>query len=249
VKDAGTLADYRAAWQAKPGLRAVYEDCYRRILEACAPQGRILEIGGGVGNLKEFRPDIISSDVQFASWLDVVADAQRLPFASASIGNIVLFDVLHHLERPRLFLAEAARVLEPGGRIVLCEPAITPLSHLFYRLFHPEPVILGADPLIEGPLTPGRDPYDSNQAIPWLLFGRERARLETLLPELRVRPPQLFSLVAYPLSGGFRPWSALPAPMARPLLRIERGLEPFLGRLAAFRMLGVIERRGEPARA
>lgn len=237
------LADHRSLWQAKPVLRAVYEDCYRRLMAHCAPGGPSLEIGGGTGNLKAFKRDIVSSDIQFAPWLDVVADAHRLPFAAASFRNLVLFDVLHHLERPRLFLAEAARVLAPGGRIVVCEPAITPLSYPFYRFFHPEPVELGADPLAEGALTRARDPYDSNQAVPTRLFGRDRARLEALVPALAVVACERFGLLAYPLSGGFRPWSALPAGLAAPLLGLERRLERHLGPLMGFRLLGVIERR------
>ncbi|MFI4987752.1 MAG: class I SAM-dependent methyltransferase, partial [Alphaproteobacteria bacterium] len=207
----GRLAAHRALWQAKPGLRAVYEDCYRRIVARCASGGRTLEIGGGTGNLKAYRADIVASDIQFAPWLDLVADAHRLPLAPASLRNLVLFDVLHHLERPRLFLAEAARVLESGGRLVVCEPAVTPLSYPFYRFLHSEPVRLGDDPLDEGALSPARDPYDSNQAIPTRLFGRDRARLEALVPQLKVIACQRFGFFAYPLSGGFRPWSALPS--------------------------------------
>ena len=237
------LAEHCARWQAKPVLRAVYEDCYRRIIAHCAPGGRTLEIGGGTGNLKAFLPGILSADIQFAPWLDLVADAHRLPFAAESIRNLVLFDVLHHLERPRLFLGEAARVLEPGGRVVACEPAITPLSYPFYRLFHHEPVRLAEDPLADGALSPMRDPYESNQAIPTRLFGRDRARLEALVPALKLVACERFGLLAYPLSGGFQPWSALPVPLAAPLLRLERRLEPRLGPLMGFRLLGVLERR------
>lgn len=237
------LTEHRRLWQSKPVLRAIYEDCYRRIVAKCAPGGPTLEIGGGTGNLKAFLPDIVATDIQFAPWLDLVADAHHLPFAAASFRNLVLFDVLHHLERPRMFLSEVARVLRPGGRLVVCEPAITPLSYPFYRFFHPEPVRLGDDPLAEGDLSPHRDPYDSNQAIPSRLFGRDRARLEALFPELRVLSCSAFSLVAYPLSGGFRSWSLLPSAIVAPLLKLERALEPAIGSLVAFRLLGVIERR------
>ena len=225
------LREYRDIWQAKPVLRAVYADCYRRIVEQCVP-GPTLEVGGGTGNLKAYRSHIVASDVQFAPWLDVVADAQRLPFATGAFANIVLFDVLHHLERPRLFLMEAARVLTPGGRVVLVEPAITPLSYPFYRFLHPESVRLRDDPLADGALSPGRDPYDANQAIPTLLFGRCRARLEALLGGRLVRLDH-FGLFAYPLSGGFRSWSLLPVSLVGPLLRLEAAIAPLVGRLGA----------------
>ncbi len=234
------LHEHQVIWQRKPVLRQIYEDCYRRIAARCRP-GPTLEIGGGVGNLKSFIPEVVTTDIQSAEWLDLVADAHRLPFANDAFANIVMFDVLHHLERPRLFLQEAIRVIRCGGRLVVCEPAITPVSYLFYKFLHPEPVLLAADPLAEGGLSSDRDPYDANQAIPTRLFGRDRARLERLFPDLRIGERVLFSLFAYPLSGGFRSWSALPAGWVGPLLRLEDRLLPLLGRVMAFRLLGVID--------
>ncbi|MGA3308119.1 MAG: class I SAM-dependent methyltransferase [Xanthobacteraceae bacterium] len=235
--------EYRIVWDEKPALRAIYRAYYQEILERCRP-GRTLEIGGGSGNLKSFVPAVISTDILSAPWLDAVADAQRLPFASDSFDNIVLFDVLHHIERPRMFFDEAARVLRPGARIVMVEPAITPLSGVFYRTFHPEAVIMSADPLLDGPLDPSRDAFEANQAIPTLLFSRQKARFAAEFPALRLIETRRLSLFAYPLSGGFRPWSLLPAGLVQPLLRIERWLEPMLGWFMAIRMILVIERRG-----
>ena len=137
---------YREIWDRKPVLRAIYGDIYRRMLDAVMP-GPILEIGGGSGNFKLFAPDVISSDILPAPWLDLVCDAQRLPFADASFANIVMVDVLHHIENPLRFFQEALRVLRPNGRLIFCEPAITPLSGVFYRLFHDEPVDMSVNPL------------------------------------------------------------------------------------------------------
>ncbi len=235
-------ADFRAVWEQKPALRAVYADLYRQIARRCRP-GRTLEIGGGSGNLKAFAPDVISTDIQWAPWLDAAADAHQLPFAAGSFANVVLFDVLHHLERPRRVLVEAARVLTPGGRLVMVEPAITPLSFVFYKLFHREPVDMAVDPLADGALTPGRDPYLSNQAVPTLLFGRFGRALAGAVPTLELGERRSISLWAYPLSGGFQRWSLLPAAAAPALLAIEHALEPLLGRLIGFRLLVVLERR------
>ncbi len=240
------LATDRAAWKAKPVLREVYGDCYRRMAAACRP-GRTLEIGGGTGNLKEFAEttglDVISSDIQAAPWLDVVCDAHALPFARGSLDNIVMFDVLHHLHRPRRFFTEAERALATGGRIVMVEPAITPLSWPFYKFFHPEPVRLADDPLAEGDPDRARDPYEANQAIPTLLFRRHARRFTRVFTGLAVHEVRLFSLFTYPLSGGFRRWSLIPGSWARPLLSVENALEPVLGQLMGFRIFAVIERR------
>jgi SAM-dependent methyltransferase len=236
--------DYRIVWEDKPALRAIYHANYKEILARCRP-GQTLEIGAGSGNLKNFMPAVISTDILPAPWLDALADAHHLPFGAASFDNIAMFDVLHHLERPRMFFQEAERVLRPRGRIVMMEPAITPLSGLFYRNFHPEPVIMSADPLLGGPLDPMRDAFEANQAIPTLLFSRQKLRFATEFPALLLLESRRLDLFSYPLSGGFRRWSLLPTGLVQALLRIERWLEPILGWFMAFRMIVVIERRGE----
>jgi SAM-dependent methyltransferase len=237
-----SLQNVRELWQRKPALRAIYSDIYRRMLEVSVP-GPILEIGGGSGNFKEFAANAVSTDILPAPWLDVVCDAQRLPFAAGSFANVMMIDVLHHIERPVYALAEAGRVLRPGGRLIFCEPAITPLSGPFYRNFHPEPVDMSADPLADGDITLGKDPWLSNQAIPTLLVGRYRKDLARTVPTLIPGKVELFSFLAYPLSGGFRPWSLLPKAMTEPLLKLEWSMRKIMGRLAAFRLLAIYERR------
>lgn len=237
------LADYRSVWDRKPSLRVVYDDFYDRIAACCRP-GRTLEIGGGIGNLKQKIDDVLATDVQFAPWLDCIADAQRLPFAAGSLDNIVMVDVLHHVQFPLMFFREADRVLRTHGRVIMVEPAITWLSTLFYRLLHPEPVIMSADPLISGSPDPKRDPYAANQAIPTLIATRDRMRFHRLFPHLRIVRTEWFSLAAYPLTGGFKPWSLLTERLARALLAAERRIEPLVGRAISFRMLLVIEKTG-----
>ncbi len=70
-----------------------------------------------------------------------------------------------------------------------------------------------------------------------------RARLEVLVPELRVVSVQWLSLFAYPLSGGFKPWSLCPPALVRPALVIEERALSVLGPLMGFRLMAVLERR------
>ena len=233
--------EYRSVWDRKPVLRVVYSDIYRRIINATMP-GPILEIGGGSGNFKQFAPATISTDIMPAPWLDAVCDAQRLPFAAEAFANVVMVDVLHHIEYPARAMNEFARVLRRGGRLIFCEPAITPLSGIFYRLFHEEPVDMSADPLEEGALTQNKNPWDSNQALPTLLTGRYRAQTQKAVPDLALRSVQRFSFLGYPLSGGFKPWSLLPEAIAPALLRAEWSVRTVLGPLAAFRLLAIYEK-------
>jgi SAM-dependent methyltransferase len=234
---------HRQIWESKLVLREVYSDLYRKIVKACGP-GKIVEVGGGSGNLKEFAPSVISFDIVPTSWLDCVADAQRLPFASGSIGNLVLFDVLHHIEVPARFLAEAVRALLPGGRIIMVEPAITPLSWVFYSLIHEEPVIMSANPLLDKEPDPQRHPFASNQAIPTLLVTRHKKFLEQRFPVLNIVKQEWLSLLCYPLSGGFKSWSLLPAALVRMLLPFEDAVAPIIGRWIGFRLFVVLEKHG-----
>ena len=236
------LDDYQRVWEQKPLLRRIYNDMYDRIAASCV-RGTTVEIGGGIGQFKSRFPDVIATDIQKAPWLDLVTDAQNLPFAANSIANIVMVDVLHHVEFPLLFLREADRVLRRGGRLVMAEPAITWGSSLFYRLFHHEPVRINEDPLTVGKPDATRDPYNSNQAIPTLLVSREHRRLEDLLPSLRLIRTDWFSLWVYPLSGGFKSWSLLSDRTGNLILGLEKKLEPMLGRFLAFRLLIIMEKQ------
>ena len=50
------------------------------------------------------------------------AEATALPFRGASFRTVFVRDLLHHMPDPAPVLAEAMRVLAPGGRFLLLEP-------------------------------------------------------------------------------------------------------------------------------
>jgi SAM-dependent methyltransferase len=234
---------HRSQWGKKRSIRLLYWDFHRQLLDSC-PEGRVLDIGGGTAHIKEFRPDIVSTDILSFPGIDVVADAHRLPFPDEVFSGVVMLDVLHHLERPIEFLKEASRVLKPGGRLAMIEPAMTAVARRFYYYFHDEPVDMDADPFALVAINPDRDPFDANQAIPTLLFASSAAceRIEKEIPSLRVRNVKWLSLFAYPMSGGFQSWSLMPAPLVRPILAFEEKVPEAVRRQIAFRMMVVIER-------
>jgi SAM-dependent methyltransferase len=236
--------EHRRAWDENPALRALYAEWYGRIAAALPPAavGPRVEIGSGPGFARQFIPDLELTDLVRAPWHNREVSAEALPYGDASLGAIVLFDVLHHLPSPRKFFAEVLRVLRPGARLVMCEPYVSPVSYPVYKLFHDEPLALRVDPLADQIGTDARDPFDSNQAIPTLLFGRARAAFESAFPTLAIRAVEYFAGLSYPASGGFSRWPILPMTFWSALHRWEARLPAALQRWAAFRMLVVIER-------
>jgi SAM-dependent methyltransferase len=54
--------------------------------------------------------------------LDVAGDIRRLPFGDASVEAAMCVEVIEHVYETREFLAELARVLAPGARLLLTSP-------------------------------------------------------------------------------------------------------------------------------
>lgn len=238
------LRRHHLVWSEKPVLRRLYSSWYREISRWLQP-GLTVEVGGGTGNLKQFSPHVLCTDIVRMPWLDALLDAQHLPFRSRSVSNLVLFDVLHHLENVRYFFDEALRVLVPHGRIVIMDPYVSALSWPIYRFLHPEPMDFRRDPFaIVAPLAERR-PFDANQAIGRLVFERSYERFRQLYPQFAKIAHERLAFFAYPLSGGFDHPSLIPVWFIDPLLRFEAWCRR-LGRLFAFRLLVVLEKTSSP---
>lgn len=117
----------------------------RRVVELVQPGRALLDIGAGYGDLLYLLRDRFTrlrgiepsqTAVRLAahnlSIRGVTNDhhvqqgvAERLPFGDGEFSTLLMLDVYEHIEteqRPRA-LAEALRVLEPGGRIIIATPS------------------------------------------------------------------------------------------------------------------------------
>lgn len=236
------LAEHRRIWAGKPALRRIYAVWFEALLGAMRRESSVFEIGAGPGFLREHaaghRPDLrwTSTDLLAAPWNTLAADAARLPLKDATQDAVCGIDTLHHLPDPGGFLKEAARVLKPGGSLLLVEPWVTPLSFPIYRWLHPEGCTSAIDEWHPFVAMPGQKrAFDGNAAVPRCLVrrtGDERWR------GLGFAPPRLVRLNAFPylLSLGFRRGSLLPGPLLAPLLRADRLLAP-LAPVTALRAL------------
>jgi SAM-dependent methyltransferase len=132
----------RAGWERKPLLRDCYAEYYQEIKSYLLPEtfGPTLELGSGLGLVKEYIPHCQTSDIFPNEWLDRVENAYEVNSLDKSFGNLLLFDVFHHLQYPGSAMDEFLRLLPRGGRLLIFDPDMGLLARLIYGIFHHEPL-------------------------------------------------------------------------------------------------------------
>lgn len=192
-------------WNRKPILRKIYNKFYKLISGHIDYNlsGKIVEIGSGIGNLKSVVPQAICTDIFNNPWIDRVENAYELTFGNNSISNLILFDVLHHLEYPGTALIEFKRVLNKGGRIIIFEPAMSFLGKIVYGAFHHEPAALKKEIKWEASsdFNPGSAGYYAAQGNASRIFYKERYL--KYLHDWSIIYRKRISSLAYVCSGGY----------------------------------------------
>ena len=127
-------AEFLANWDA-----AFYSK-YIDHLKPARPSARVLDVGCGagqvVGRLTEagfeaHGVDVSEPNIERASEFSSrcrMYDGRRLPFPDDHFASVGALNVLEHVEEPEQFIPEMARVVEPGGHVVLSSPN-------FFRVF------------------------------------------------------------------------------------------------------------------
>lgn len=222
-------------------LKRFYRNCYNRMKSASRdlPPGLRIEIGSGGGFIGSIIPGVLETDVMSASSPALIMSAARISFRDSSLAAVYALNVLHHIPDPDRLFQELIRVLKPGGAFVAVEPANTVLSSFVYRNFHHEPF----DPTAGWRLPDGKGPMTaSNQALPWILFARDRAEFEARYPQLKLELHGLHSGILYILSGGVSLRQLVPT-FCGPLVdALESALRPISSIISLFMTVRITKR-------
>lgn len=99
------------------------------------PADRVLDVGGGTGGVSASVRDRVRAVVviepsgpltrrgrrRYPRVAFTVGDGRSLPVRDASVDHVLLVEVLHHVADADAVLSEAARVLRPGGSVLIEE--------------------------------------------------------------------------------------------------------------------------------
>ncbi len=232
------------SWDTKPLLRTIYANFHRQIASHIRANvnGKIVELGSGIGNIREVIPDCIRTDLFKNPWLDQTENAYQLSFAPQQVSHLILFDVFHHLQYPGTALREFHRVLAPGGRVIIFDPYISLFGWLVYGLLHHEPVAYHAPITWDAPASfdPWKHTYYAAQGNATRVFWEDA--IGDKLEGWKLHAKSRFSALAYVFSGGYSKPQLYPSALY-PLLQLLEKVADFAPFLLATRTLVVLEKR------
>jgi SAM-dependent methyltransferase len=237
---------HRRVLQKKRMLRELFAGFYRQCRAADEQffgetPGLRLEIGSGSSIIKEYYPDVTTSDIKPLPFVDLVAPAERLPFPDASLRAIYGINVFHHIPDPRAFFREMLRVLHPGGGCVLIEPYYGPLARWLFARLHAEE---GYDATMPGWRNEQQQGPCSrvNQALSYIVFRRDYNAFCQEFPDLELVWDRPHTHLMYFLSGGVN-FRQLAPDLAIPLVQAAEAVFSPLNRWIALQHLLVVRRR------
>jgi SAM-dependent methyltransferase len=211
-------------------LAEIYKYLYERLrdmVDGMHDHGPIIEIGSGPGLVKYFIEGVITVDIDRAVRPDLCADAKYLPFPDGSVAGILMKDSLHHLPDVEKFLDEAQRILIDDGVIAIIDPYWGLLARFVYKYIHQEKF----DSSCPTWSFESSSPWDSNQALSFLILRRDRDKLEQQWQNFEIEEHCPLVGLSFLLSGGVSRRTSIPGNWLKKLFEWEnrrgRWFDPF----------------------
>jgi SAM-dependent methyltransferase len=231
-------------WERKPILHRCYLEFHRLMASYLSklPAGKIVELGAGIGNINEAIPNCLRTDLFPYPWIDQIENAYKLTFTNASLSDLLLVDVFHHLRYPGTALEEFQRVLQSGGRVIMMEPCVSALGYIVYGPLHAEPIGIAKQIQWSAPegWSPDKIDYYAGQGNATRIFVQKNFASE--LRDWKVIEVKRIAALAYAASGGYSGLQLYPT-FAYPFVKfLEKLMQPF-PTLFATRLLIVLEKK------
>jgi SAM-dependent methyltransferase len=189
-----------------------------------------LEIGCGTGVSRRFinAKRYYLSDVADYDWLDFkYVNALDTPFEDDRFDFVVSSNMVHHLAHPLVLFREMARILKPGGKLLIQEIngslALRALLHLMrHEGYSYEVDVFDETCVCNDP----EDPWSANCVIPNLLWDDE-ARFELEVPAFKIEHHRYREFSTLMNSGGVIAKTKY-IPLPRWAVRLMQGIDTVL---------------------
>jgi SAM-dependent methyltransferase len=164
-----------------------------------------VEVGCGIGFSKDFirARSYQLTDIQNLPWVDVSGvDAMATPFDDRSMDFVVANNMVHHVAQPIRFFREMARILKPGGRLLIQDMHASLATRGMLTFMRHESYSFDVDVFDEASICNNPDhPWSANCAIPTMLF-RDLQTFHRGVPQFEVLSRRYTEFLTWLNSGG-----------------------------------------------
>ena len=104
-----------------------------------AVHGDVIDFGAGMSRYKKWimqkAKTYTAMDIHDFPGIDIVGDVLKPPLADASYDTVLSTHVIEHVREPWVMVEQIARVLRPGGTVILMAPFMYPFHADPYDFF------------------------------------------------------------------------------------------------------------------
>jgi SAM-dependent methyltransferase len=111
---------------------------FSQLVEEINDSPSVLDIGSGntgktniIGLTRQVQNGLIAMDMCYASSVDIIGDAHKIPFCDETIDGVLIQGVLEHVRNPKRIVDEINRILRPKGVVYVDVP--------FLQHYHQDP--------------------------------------------------------------------------------------------------------------
>jgi ubiquinone/menaquinone biosynthesis C-methylase UbiE len=112
------------------------------ILDVACGNGRLLQMLTQIAAVHAYGIDVSEAMIQTAAVANpamhfFVCTAENTPFEDNQFDLVTVCCAFHHFTQPDAFMAEAYRIIKPGGHLVIADPCLPPVIRQIENLILP----------------------------------------------------------------------------------------------------------------